>query len=428
MSIAATPHPTARALPGPETVTRAVLDNGLIVLVRENRAAPVVVLDGYLPAGAIHDPQGQTGLASFTASMLTRGSAAYDFDAINELVEGVGATLGFSADDHITNVGLTALSEDFPTLLGLLADVVQHPTFPAAHVERVRKQRLVRIQERDEDTQEVAQMAFAAALFGDHPYGKPVIGDAATVATIRRDDLLAFHAARYTPQGAILTVVGDISAAHALELIHRHLGDWRGPAPVLDVPPLSPPPPATVVRRTLADKVQTDLVVGSRVTPRRHPDFFPLRVANTILGRFGMMGRLGAVVREELGLAYYATSSHEAGPVAGSWYALAGVNPAHVDDALDAICAEFARLADEPVADEELDDTQAYLTGILPLQLETNDGVASTLLNMEWHGLGLDYLYHYNDLVRGVTAADVQRVAATYLDPAHRITVIAGPA
>lgn len=427
MSVSLPSRPSSPALPGPDDVTRTVLDNGLIVLVRENHAAPVVVLDGYLPTGAIQDPHGKTGLASFTASMLTRGNATHDFDAINELVEGLGATFGFSADDHVTNVGINALSEDFPTLLALLAETVQRPTFPAAHVERVRKQRLVRIQERDEDTQEVAQMAFAATLFGDHPYGKPIIGDASTVTGFTRDDLFAFHRARYTPRCAILTVVGDIVTAEVLELVHRSLGDWRGPAPDLDAPPLLPPPPASTQSLTLPDKVQTDLILGNRVTPRNHPDFFPLRIANTILGRFGMMGRLGDVVREKLGLAYYATSSHEAGPVTGTWYALAGVNPAHVDDALAAIRAEFARLGSEPVTDEELDDTQAYLTGILPLQLETNDGVASTLLNMEWHGLGLDYLFHYNDLVRAVTTADVQRVAATYLDPATQVTVCAGP-
>jgi len=141
-----------------------------------------------------------------------------------------------------------------------------------------------------------------------------------------------------------------------------------------------------------------------------------------------MMGRLGDSVREEQGLAYYVYSSQEAGPVDGLWFAAAGVNPANVEQAIDSIHEEFARLASESVSDEELADTQAYLTGVLPLQLETNDGVASTLLSIEWNGLGLDYLDRYNSLVYGVTADDVQRVAQTFLRADASALSVAGPA
>jgi zinc protease len=178
----------------------------------------------------------------------------------------------------------------------------------------------------------------------------------------------------------------------------------------------------------LPGKIQSDIFIGFTAVERHHPDYFPIRVANTILGRFGMMGRLGEKVREEEGLAYYVYSSQDAGPVTGLWYAAAGVNPANVGQALDSIQTEFATLAADGVSDEELDDTQAYLTGTLPLQLETNDGVASTLLNIEWNGLGLDYLSRYNDLVYSVTAADVQRVAQSYLRPNAYALSVAGPA
>ncbi len=115
-------------------------------------------------------------------------------------------------------------------------------------------------------------------------------------------------------------------------------------------------------------------------------------------------------------------------PVAGVWLASAGVNPANVDVAVESILAEFERLGSERVPDAELADSQAYLTGVVPLTLETNEGVASTLLQMEWHGLGLDYLQRYNDIVYGVTAEDVQRVAATYLRSEACLAVVAGPA
>jgi zinc protease len=160
---------------------------------------------------------------------------------------------------------------------------------------------------------------------------------------------------------------------------------------------------------------------------RADADYYAIRVANTVLGRFGMMGRLGERVREEQGLAYYAYSSQDADKLAGVWIASAGVNPAHVEQATASILEEFARLRDEQVSDEELSDSQAYMTGVLPLTLETNEGVASTLLSMEWYGLGLDYLLRYHGLIYGVTPTDVQRVARRYLCAEGCIVAVAGP-
>jgi zinc protease len=177
----------------------------------------------------------------------------------------------------------------------------------------------------------------------------------------------------------------------------------------------------------MADKVQSDLIVGAPAIRRDDPDFYAVRVANCILGQFGLMGRLGARVREEQGLAYYAYSSVVAEQIGGVWMASAGVNPEHIEQAIESIRQEFAALGAEPVPAEELADSQSYLTGVLPLMLETNEGVASTLLSIEWNDLGLDYLQRYPELIAGVTTEDIQRVARTYLDPARCTVVVAGP-
>jgi zinc protease len=205
------------------------------------------------------------------------------------------------------------------------------------------------------------------------------------------------------------------------------LGDWRGPAQTQHTPPVPALNQRHEIVVTLSDKIQSDIVLGGPSVARHHPDYDAVRVANTILGRFGMMGRLGERVREEQGLAYYAYSTQDAGPLAGVWLAAAGVNPGHVEQAVASIQTEFARLRDEQVPDAELADSQAYMTGVLPLTLETNEGVASTLVNMEYYGLGLDYLQRYNELVYRVTAGDVQRVAQRYLRPDAYALVVAGP-
>jgi zinc protease len=151
------------------------------------------------------------------------------------------------------------------------------------------------------------------------------------------------------------------------------------------------------------------------------------RLTNTILGVFGMMGRLGDNVRDRQGLAYYVYSRLEAGPGAGPWLAVAGVDPDHVERAVDGILEEVRRLRDEPLPADELADSQAFLTGSLPLQLETKEGIAGILLDMERYGLGLDYLQHYGGLVEAVTVEDVQEMACRYLDPEIYALAIAGP-
>lgn len=416
------------ALPAPETILRTTLPNGLTVLVRENHTSPVAVLQGSLRAGTMQESPAQAGLATFVAGMLTRGSAQYDYDAFNAAVENVGASLSVAADTHSTDFGVTALAEDFDDLLDVLADLLQRPTFPAEHIERLRQMKLVGILEREQDTASVAARRFHETLFGrEHPYGRVTDGYQETVSALQRHDLIDFHARCFTPQGAVLAIAGDVEARRVVDMIAAHFGDWRTSAAA---PPVIAPvrkPGGARIHASLPGKVQSDIMVGTYGVRRADPDFYTVRVANCILGQFGMMGRLGERVREEQGLAYYSYSAAVAEQEDGVWFASAGVNPDDVEAAVASILAEFDRLGSETVGAEELADSQAYLTGVVPLMLETNEGVASTLLNMEWYGLGLDYLQRYPALINGVTAADVQRVAARYLRPENCVIAIAGP-
>ena len=418
---------TTNALPNPNNIVRAVLDNGLTVLVRENHASPVVVLEGSLKAGAFYDPDDRLGLSSFTANMLTRGSAQYSYDTFNETIESVGASLSIAGDVDAANLGLACLNEDFPSLLHVLADALRHPAFPQPQFDILKQQKLVHLQERDQETSAVANLRFYEAIYGGHHLGRPVSGFIETVDAIRRDDLTAFHAARYTPAGGVIAVSGDVQAAEVIDLLAASLGDWRALNPDGNAPMVPPLLAAKRLGFPLEDKVQSDIVMGCQAVARLHADFDAVRVANTILGVFGMMGRLGEVVREQQGLAYYAYSSQDANLDAGVWLASAGVNPAHVEQAIESMMTEFARLSAQPVSADELADSKAYLTGVLPLTLETNEGIAATLLNMEWYGLGLDYLLRYPALIERVTVEDVQRVAQTYLQPERCVVVVAGP-
>lgn len=416
-------------LPGPHDVTRHRLSNGMTVLVRENWTSQAVVLHGVLRVGSAYEPREAAGLAQFTASLVTRGTARRSFADIAESIESVGATLGVTSSGFLTTFGGKCLHDDLPMLIDILGDVLQGPTFPADHVGRVRGQILNSLRQRAANTRVVAYQTFARLIYPpDHPFARPVSGSLDTIRNLTRDDLAAFYTRHYGPQDSILVVAGAIRTEGALALLETALGGWRGATPA--VPTLPDVPPIDDIRQetvSLAGKTQSDLVLGALGLARNHPDYVPLVVMNSILGQSGLGGRLGERVREEAGLAYYARSTFEAGLGAGPWYAYAGVNPKNVERALGLILEEMRRIREQPVEPPELADVQAYLTGSLPLSMETNESVAGEVLDIELYGLGLDYLYRLPGLINAVTLDDVQAVARRWLTPDAYALAVAGP-
>jgi zinc protease len=177
----------------------------------------------------------------------------------------------------------------------------------------------------------------------------------------------------------------------------------------------------------IAGKSQSDLIIGTNGPMRRDPEFMSASIGNSILGQFGMMGRIGDVVREKAGLAYHASTSLSASIEGGSWEVSAGVNPANLQRAIDLIISELKRFTQEAVTGEELQDSQANYIGRLPLSLESNAGVANALLNVERFQLGLDYYQRYPAMVRAVTPEDVLETARRYWNPDRLAIISSGP-
>jgi zinc protease len=417
------------SIPGPNDITRHELSNGVVVLVRENHDSPSVVVSGYLSVGSYDECAVQAGLSSFAANALMRGTASRTFEQIYEELESVGASLGISGGTYTTSFGSKSLTEDLPSVLDILADVLRHPSFPRDQVERLRGETLTDLEERAHDTRRMAGLAFYELAYPqDHPYARSVVGYTETISVLSRDDLAEFYARGYGPQGMVVVLVGAVDTADALAQIERAFGDWEGRAyeraPLPEVARI-----AEVRERAVAipGKTQSDVVLGYPGPARAEPDFLDAVVCNTILGVFGLMGRLGEKVREEQGLAYYSFSRVDGGSGPGPWRVIAGVNPANIEQAVASIRVEIRRICEEWVDEEELKDNKAFITGSLPLRLETNEGVARTILNMERYGLGLDYLQRYADLINEITAERVQAVAQRWLDTDAYALAVAGP-
>jgi len=417
------------SLPGPNDIYREVLPNGITVLTRSNFNSPSVVVTGFFEAGALFDPDEKLGLAEYTILSLMRGTKRRTFDEIYNALESVGAGLGFNTGVHKSGFHGRSLAEDLPLLLNLLCEALTLPVFPKAEVEKLRAQLLTGLAIRAEDTADMASMIFDNILFKGHPYSRPEDGFPETIKRIKREDLVKFHREHFGPRGLVMAIVGGVKPEEAVRQVKRALGGWqvKNQEETPGLPPLKLLKKTVSKHHRIPGKSQSDLIIGTNGPMRRDPEFMPASIGNTILGQFGMMGRIGDVVREKSGLAYYAYSSLSAGLGPGSWEVSAGVNPQNVKKASDLIQDELKRFVQEGVTSDELADTKANFIGRLPLSLESNGGVANALLNIERHQLGLDYYHRYTDLINEVSAEDVLTTARKFIDPNRLVIAAAGP-
>jgi zinc protease len=417
------------SLPGPEDIHRELLPNGMTILARSNFNSPSVVVAGYFDAGALFDSDEKLGLAEYTSSALMRGTQKRTFDEIYNALESVGASLGFNTGVHKSGFSGRSLAEDLPLLFDLLSEALIIPTFPKAEMEKLRAQLLTSLAIRAEDTSDMASMVFDQILFKDHPYSRPEDGYPETIQNIKRNDLMKFQREYYGPRGMVIAIVGGVKPEDAVRLVKRSLGSWqvKGQKETPDLPPVKMLKKTVSKHHRIAGKSQSDVVIGTNGPMRRDPEFMPASIGNNILGQFGMMGRIGEVVREKSGLAYYAYSSLNAGLGPGSWEVSAGVSPDNVKKTTGLIVDELKRFVQEGITSDELADIKANFVGRLPLSLESNGGIANALLNIERHNLGLDYYRRYADLVNEVNAEDVLNAARKFINIDKLAIAVAGP-
>ncbi|MCC6444339.1 MAG: insulinase family protein, partial [Armatimonadetes bacterium] len=305
-----------------------------------------------------------------------------------------------------------------------------NPSFASEEIEPLRGEILTRLRERDNNTRSVAERRFLEALFPQgHPYRRDPAGSPESIAAMSREDITGFYESAYGPAGMILAIAGDLSFDRARQAVSRVFGSWRG-GPGRGAPAIPPGArPRGIVRTAtpMPGKTQTDIVLGVPAVSRKAEDYYPLDFANLVLGRLGLMGRLGKNVRDEKGMAYYAYSGLSAWLWDGFWAAYAGINPANTERAVASIAEEIERIVREPITEEELEDGIRNQIGSVPLKLETNEGLASLLHDIEYYNLGADYLDKRRDILTGMTPEAVLSAARRYLDPANYVLSVAGP-
>ena len=420
---AAGPAPSLK-LPPLETRT---LSNGLQARIIGVHKVPTVHLELAVKGGVAADPARKFGVASLAADMLDEGAGSRNALAIADAIDYLGAELSTTGAADATYVELHVPVARLGDALPIMADVVARPTFPDAELKRLRDERLASLLEIQDDPEQLIQVAFPRVVFGpQHRYGTAMIGTAASLQAVTVDDLKAFHAAQFRPSNAVLVVAGDVTADSVVPMLERAFGNWKGGTGG-GATPLPSASQLTARHVYLIDKpgaAQSQVRIGWIGVARSTPDYFPLRVLNTILGE-AFTSRLNTNLREVHGYAYGASSRFEMRSTAGAFFAAAGVQTDKTVDALKEFFSELTRIH-EPVESGELEKAKNYLALLLPRNFETTRGTADALAQAWVYDLPADYYATYGDRVRAVTAADVKRVADKYIQPDKFAVVIVG--
>lgn len=407
------------------TAKRTVLNNGMVLLTSEQRALPMVSIELLIEAGSRYEPADQAGLANLTSKLLIYGTKQRTAVQISDTLDFIGASLEAGSGQDTTSVSMTVLKKDLTTGLELLADVLTQSTFPQAEIDRQKQAIIASIRAAEEEPGIVAAKAFAAALFPDSPYGRPVEGSEASVKALQQKSLRDFFARNYRPNRSIIAVVGDVSEQEIAKALNGAFRAWAKGEPSGQALV-----PANVgeskVLRINKDLTQANIVLGHNGVARGNPDYYALQVMNYVLGGGGFSSRVMDSIRNERGLAYSVYSYFAAEKSHGAFEFIMQTKNETALEAIRIATEEMRRMREQPVAEQELSDAKDYLIGSFPLRFDTNRKVAGFLSQVEYFELGLDYPDRYADLIRKVTREDVQRVAKQYLQPERLITVIVG--
>jgi len=427
------PDRTKPPQPGPPAplklpaIQKQRLSNGLPVWIVETHEVPVAQINLVVHSGTANDPPGKFGVASLAAAMLEEGaggrSALEIADAVDYLGADLGATSGIDSSAVRLHVPVARLADALP----IMADVALRPTFPKDELERQRQQRLTAMLQGRDDAPTISSVAFSRVLYGKaHRYGTPQFGTAENVRTFTVDDLRGFYLSAFRPENATLIAVGDITADKALPLFEKSFGTWKAAAAAATekLPAVEQPATRTIYLVDKPGAPQSQIRIGWIGVARSTPDYFPITVANTVLGG-SFSSRLNNNLREVHGYSYGASSSFDMRGEPGPFFAAAGVQTDKTAEALKEFFIELEAIL-KPVPPDELARAKNYVALRFPSAFEATGDISRRLEDMLVYHLPDDYFSNYVQNIQAVSAADVQRVAQKYIQPGKLAVVVVG--
>ena len=412
--------------------------NGIVLGATEIKNLPIVAVRILIPAASaarasLLFPETE-GLAGMAASLLDENTALRDGKAFSLALERLGASFSVSAGADGLTASIFAMKDSLDGALALAAEALLKPAFREEDVDRSREQMISSLREEQGSPQALASRRLSSRVYGGHPYAAGATE--ASLRAINAPTLAFYHSQAYRPEGATIQSAGDLSGAELKALAEKHFGSWAAagvPSDSARAIPQVPTPdalpaaePAVIDLIDLGDSPQSMIMVGQAALPRRHPDYYPLRVLNAVLG--GASGRLDLNLRESKSWSYGVYSTLGSARHGGMLWVQAPVQTDKTAESLSEILAEVRRLRDEDVSPDELSKAKKVLVGSSLRALETIQSIAATRADAELHGLGPDAVAESRDAVMAVTASDLRRVARAYLRPDDAAVVVAGDA
>jgi predicted Zn-dependent peptidase len=405
---------------------RTKIPDGPRVITARVPGARSVAASVYVLAGSRTETQDDAGAAHFMEHLTFRGTAAYPSSkAISEAVEGCGGSFNAATDRESTVYWAKVPGRQAGRAVEVLGDLIVRPLLREDDIAGERDIIVEEIRSYRDDPVDLVGTLFDLAMFGETPLGREIAGDEGSVQRLAPDTLQDFWSRAYRPANCVVALAGDLEHDAVVELVAKDFGTGNGVVPGFQPPPTTPS--AERIRRVERDTAQAHFCVGVPGLPRDHPESWALELMNTVLGE-GMSSRLFLIVREQLGLAYDVAPLLNSYADCGVFGVSAGVDPADLGAALDAVLAQLARLRDEPIADHELGKAKAYAGGRLELRLEETHHLAG------WYGVQEalhDEVLELDDALQridAVTAEQIQHLAGRLLADDHLALAVVAPA
>jgi len=410
----------------PPVVEPVVLGNGIRLYLHEDHELPLVSITAMVGGGSIGDPVGKTGQGELFASLLAEGGAGeLDPEAFADHLEKYAIDLSVGTDSYATVIDLSLLAEDLDLGLGVLDDLLRRPRFDAQRLEVLRRQMLESLRRQDDLPASIAQRALKQAVFGSHPFGREP--NRATVSALTREDLVAFRRRHFVPDNLYLAISGDFDQHALVTRLQDRFATWAVHGYQAD--PLPPLPPRTESAVWLGDKdvPQATVLLGSVGVAKDNPDLQAVRLMNFILGGGGFNSRLMREIRSNRGLAYSVYSYYAIGRRLPGPFIAGGETAGKTTlEMVRLMLEEMERMREETVSAQELALAKESLVNSFVFAFDDPHAVLTQQMRLDFYDYPSDYLTSYRDRVNSVTAADIRRVAKTYLNPQRMAIVIVG--
>jgi len=418
--------PMAAPTPAAAMDVAEVHGGGVDAWLAADPAVPVVAISFRIDGGAATDPPALQGRARLLADLLTEGAGDLDASAFKTRLADLSASISFSASQDAISGSLYTLSANLPAAADLLGMALADPRFDDDALARVRAGQIAALESARERPARRAYRAFLEAAFANHPYARSVRGKVSTLEAITKEDLEAFRQQRFGRDRLLVAAAGDIDPARLADALDRAFGRLpeRAPGGPADLAPVALPQQPLRLLAPLASP-QSTIVFGGPGIRRIDADWRAATLLTEIMGG-GFGARLMEEVREKRGLVYGISANLTELDASALILGSASTNNSTVAETVSVIEAEWARMAADGPTAEELANAKAYVTGSLPLALDSTTAIADALLSIRENDLPKDYLDRRAALIEAVTIEDARRVARRLFDPSRLMIAVGG--